>query len=178
MNSDLYIVFQYGIVATSVVLALIVIVAAFRSGAITEVRFGSFAFKASSTATQEGQKFLESIKASAGSELPFETEQLAKYYGEVLAQSKTSFWFSLVFAVIGFLVIIVAAFTFSGKQDSTVWIQIKQMCESIEDPIAKDALKVQLSLYYSGIPDAAKVSESIVREWLQRNTQKVIEPNG
>lgn len=47
-----------------------------------------------------------------------------KYYGEVLAQSKISFWFSLIFAVIGFLVIIFAAFSGSAESASASYIQI------------------------------------------------------
>lgn len=50
-------------------------------------------------------------------EAPFETEQLASYYSQVLTQSKISFWFSLVFASIGFLIIVLAAFLYS-KMDT------------------------------------------------------------
>ena len=49
--------------------------------------------------------------------LPFEVEQLANYYAQILSQSKVAFWFSLIFASLGFLVIVVAAFLYS-KTDS------------------------------------------------------------
>lgn len=213
MLTDFYNVLQIGIISISVVAALIVIFAAVRSGAITEVRFGNITFRASAKEQRESQELLKSIQKASQEGLPFETEQLAKYYGEVLAQSKTSFWFSLVFAVIGFLVIIVAAFMFSGKQDTTTLIQMlagsiidavaalffvqsrhaqksmadffdklrqdrqhtdsKNMCESICDTIAKDALKMQLSIYYSGVPNADKVSEYLIGEWLNSHYRKI-----
>ena len=212
MLSDFYNAIQIGIISISVVSALIVIFAAVRSGVITEVRFGNITFRASAKDRRESQELMESIQAASQEGLPFETEQLAKYYGEVLAQSKTSFWFSLVFAVIGFLVILVAAFMFSGKQDTTTLIQMlagtiidavsalffvqsrhaqksmadffdklrqdrqhtdsKSMCESISDPIAKDALKMQLSIYYSGMANSDKVSEHLIEEWLHSKYRK------
>jgi len=194
-------------VGVSVVAALIVIVAAFRSGAIKEIKFGQFQFKAGPKATAESQRLLESIKASTDQELPFETEQLAKYYGEVLAQSKVSFWFSLVFAVIGFLVIIISAFMYSSNPDSSTFVQMlagviidsvaglffvqsrraqqsmanffdklrldrqhsdsKKLCESIENTIAKDALKIELALYYAGLPNSSEASKNLLSEWLK-----------
>ena len=206
MSTGIYGILEYAVVGISVIAGLIVIIAAFRSGALAEVRFGSFSFKASSKAKEEGQKLFESIKASSEKDLPFETEQLAKYYGEVLAQSKVSFWFSLIFAVVGFLVIIIAAFMYSNQADSTAFVQMiagaiidavaglffvqsrraqksmadffdklrldrqhtdsKKMCESIENTIARDALKIELSLYYAGVPESAAVSKGIISEWL------------
>lgn len=224
MNSSIYSILEYGVVGISVIVGLMVIVAAFRSGALTEIRFGNFAFKASSKAKEEGREIFKSLQASSEKDLPFETEQLAKYYGEVLAQSKVSFWFSLIFAVVGFLVIIIAAFMYSNRADSTAYIQMiagaiidavaglffvqsrraqksmadffdklrldrqhtdsKKMCESIENTIARDALKIELSLYYAGVPDSANVSKSILSEWLaahekyvNRNSKNLAEPS-
>jgi hypothetical protein len=57
------------------------------------------------------ERIRSEIASSTGTApIPFEVEQLANYYAVTLAQSKISFWFSLVFASIGFLVIIAAAF--------------------------------------------------------------------
>lgn len=210
MLDNLYKVLQFAIVGGSVVAALIIILAAFRSGTITEIRFGNL-FRASSKARKESEQLFRSLKASSDQELPFETEQLARYYGEVLTQSKISFWFSLFFAVIGFLVIIVAAFMFSSRADATAWIQMlagtiidavaalffvqsrraqksmadffdklrldrqhtdsKTMCDTIENPTAKDVLKIQLSLYYAGIENSASVAKGIIGEWLSNGDE-------
>jgi hypothetical protein len=59
---------------------------------------------------QEAREVIRAVTAPDAERVPFETEQLANYYAQVLAQSKTSFWFSLVFASIGFLIIVLAAF--------------------------------------------------------------------
>jgi len=59
---------------------------------------------------KEAGNLVKSLAFKPGDEVPFETEQLARYYAQTLSQSKTSFWFSLVFASIGFLVIIAAVF--------------------------------------------------------------------
>lgn len=213
MSSNLYGILEYAIVGISIIVALVVIVAAFRSGAITEIRLGQFQFKASSDARNESQKLFESLKISSEQDLPFETEQLSKYYGEVLAQSKVSFWFSLVFAVIGFLVIIISAFMYSAKGDSTTFVQMlagtiidavaglffvqsrkaqesmadffdklrkdrqhtdsKKLCESIENTIARDALKIELSLYYAGIPNSSEASKALLTEWLKAHDKYV-----
>jgi Cyanobacterial TRADD-N associated 2-Transmembrane domain len=47
-------------------------------------------------------------------EIPFEIEQLVSYYRQILNQSKISFWFSLVFASLGFFVIVTAAFLYTS----------------------------------------------------------------
>jgi len=46
------------------------------------------------------------------SRISFEAMKLSEYYSQVLSQSKISFWFSLIFASIGFTVILLGAFTF------------------------------------------------------------------
>jgi hypothetical protein len=48
----------------------------------------------------------EIANAKAGQAIPFEIEQLAGYYSLTLGQARVSFWFSLIFAAIGFLVIV------------------------------------------------------------------------
>jgi hypothetical protein len=59
---------------------------------------------------------------------------LAAYYAQVLAQSKVSFWFSLVFASLGFLVIVVAAFRFTPDSAGAAVAQI--VAGSIMDAVA------------------------------------------
>ena len=43
----------------------------------------------------------------------FELKQLENYYSQALSQSKISFWFSILFASIGFIIIIIAGFLYS-----------------------------------------------------------------
>ena len=66
----------------------------------------------------------EIIHAKAGEAIPFEIEQLAGYYSLTLGQARISFWFSLIFAAIGFLVIVggAALYTESGIMAASVKI--------------------------------------------------------
>ena len=77
------------------------IYSAFRSGAVKAIRFGSLAI--------EGAIKREDIeKAKNPDNQPFEITALASYYNQALSRAQISFWFSLVFASIGFGVIIMA----------------------------------------------------------------------
>jgi len=185
--------------------ALVVVITAFKSGALSRVKFGSFEVHASKQERQSAEALIRSISATS-KELPFETEQLAKYYAQVLAQSKTSFWFSLIFASIGFSVIVFAVFSYNNVNVGTSAVQLiagvvidavaalffvqsknaqksmgeffdklrkdrqqvesRTLCDSISDKKAQDALRVQLSLYYAGIPDYQILSKNIVERCL------------
>lgn len=51
----------------------------------------------------------------------FENQHLSSYYQQVLYQSKVSFWFSLIFASLGFLMIILSIFLYNeGHLDKSV----------------------------------------------------------
>jgi hypothetical protein len=51
----------------------------------------------------------------------FENEHLSNYYLQVLYQSKVSFWFSLIFASLGFLMIILSIFLYKeGNFDKSI----------------------------------------------------------
>lgn len=64
--------------------------------------------------SKKAQKTLDNKKS-------FEITQLENYYSQVLSQSKNSFWFSLVFASIGFVIIIISGFLYnSDNMESTV----------------------------------------------------------
>lgn len=185
--------------------ALLVVIAAFRSGALSRIKFGSFEVVASKQERQDAEALVRSI-TSASKDLPFETEQLAKYYAQVLAQSKTSFWFSLIFASIGFMVIVYAVFAYTSSNLGTSVVQLtaglvidavaalffvqskdaqksmgdffdklrkdrqqvesRALCDSITDKKAQDALRVQLALYYAGLPDYHVLSKDIVERCL------------
>jgi hypothetical protein len=56
--------------------------------------------------------------------MPFEIEQLANYYSLTLGQAKISFWFSLIFASGGFLVIIGASILFKEGEYGSASIKI------------------------------------------------------
>ncbi len=101
---------DFGISVLGVVVALASIIAAFRAGVLRSVKVGSLEIKATDREVQEAREVIRAVTAPDAERVPFETEQLANYYAQVLAQSKTSFWFSLVFASIGFLIIVLAAF--------------------------------------------------------------------
>lgn len=55
---------------------------------------------------------------------PFEIEQLASYYSLTLGQARISFWFSLIFAAIGFMIIVggAALYTEGGLVGATIKI--------------------------------------------------------
>lgn len=85
------------------------IVAAIRDGVLKRLVIGPFTLESSSDDVKEAKALIEAVRSRPGEETPFETKQLARHYAQVLAQSKTSFWSSLVFAFLGFMVIIAAA---------------------------------------------------------------------
>lgn len=69
-----------------------------------------------STKVESEIKFSRTLKSMGDfendSRISFEAIKLSEYYSQVLSQSKISFWFSLIFASIGFTVILLGAFTF------------------------------------------------------------------
>lgn len=85
------------------------------------------------------EKDLERIKieiagARAGDPIPFEIEQLANYYSVTLGQAKISFWFSLIFASIGFVVILGAALLY--KEGDVMGASIKITSGLVIDAVA------------------------------------------
>jgi MFS family permease len=71
-------------------------------------------FEAGEISTGEIERIRSEIaSAKAGAPVPFEIEQLAGYYSLTLGQARISFWFSLIFAAIGFLVIVGGAALYS-----------------------------------------------------------------
>lgn len=108
-----------GIASLGVIVALFTVIAAFRSGVFRSIELGSLKIQASESDIQQAKEIISSVTTSGTEKVPFETEQLANYYAQVLAQSKTSFWFSLVFASIGFLIIILAAFMHADAESGS-----------------------------------------------------------
>lgn len=91
------------------------IAGALKEGVLKKIRFGGLEFE---TNTPEVRAFREALERAneqpqQKQQLPFEVEQLANYYAQILSQSKVAFWFSLIFASLGFMVIVVAAFLYN-----------------------------------------------------------------
>ncbi|KVL20568.1 hypothetical protein WJ45_27300 [Burkholderia ubonensis] len=113
---------KLGITGIAAIFSIITVIGAFRSGVLTKIRLGSFEI-AADTDSKERANIEGAIVSSVTGrdEIPFEVEQLTNYYTQVLSQSKVAFWFSLVFASLGFVAIMVAAFFYgSTTSGSTV----------------------------------------------------------
>jgi len=100
--------------AVSLGVAASAIAAALKSGILKRIKFGSFEIEASQQDREEVRRLIAAVSHTKVEEIPFETEQLALYYRQVLSQSKISFWFSLIFASLGFAVIVTAGFLYTG----------------------------------------------------------------
>lgn len=197
-----------GIAVLGVVVSLFSIVAAIRSGTLKSIRIGSFELQASEREVEQAREVIRAVTAPDSERIPFETEQLANYYAQVLGQSKTSFWFSLVFASIGFLIIVLAAFMHADAESgSTIarfiaggivdavaalffvqskraqesmseffdklrrdrnHLEARKLCESLDTPEARDALRVRLALHYAEVSAPDSIAESIMTTCLRR----------
>jgi hypothetical protein len=192
----------------SVVFAVSAIIGAMRAGVLTRLRLGNFLdIQTTQIERQEARAVAEAL-AHSQEAVPFETEQLARYYGQILAQSKISFWFSLIFASLGFAVIIVAVFLYASSpagatvaqfaagvvMDSVAalffvqsrnaqksmgeffdklrrdrqQLESRKLCESLDNSVARDALRIQLSLHYAEVATAPEVAKSIFNTALPR----------
>ena len=104
---------DFAITAIGFIAVVVSILGAFKSGALNALKLGPLELKGRKVDDLRVKEFIQSVTTAEGDKVPFETEQLASYYSQVLAQSKVSFWFSLVFASIGFFIIVLAAFLHS-----------------------------------------------------------------
>ena len=107
----------------SVAVAFTAMGGAFRAGVLKKVKFGGFEIEAP---TEESVRFREALQKSSEApekDVPFEIEQLANYYSQILSQSKISFWFSLIFASLGFATIVVAAFLYTDANGTATVAQ-------------------------------------------------------
>ena len=80
--------------------------------------------EASTPSPNEGATYKDAIQEQAATittpqKTTFETEQLANYYTQALTQARLSFYFSLVFASLGFAVIVTAVFMYTGNIGAT-----------------------------------------------------------
>jgi hypothetical protein len=97
----------------SVAIAFTAIVGAFRAGVLKKLKFGSIELEAPQMDIKVFREAIEHRGTEVTKEIPFEIEQLTNYYSQILGQSKVSFWFSLIFASLGFSIIVVAAFLYT-----------------------------------------------------------------
>lgn len=113
---------KYGVTGIAVVFTVFAVIGAFRSGALTKIRMGNLEI---ATHNADAQRIRSTIEDSVTGkdDIPFEVEQLTNYYSQILSQSKISFWFSLVFASLGFVAIIVAAFYYTSEPSGTTVAQ-------------------------------------------------------
>lgn len=119
MNSEVLPAFEQIFTVVSVVVAALSVIigalAAAKSGAIRSIRFGSIEIEGSITPAQ-----VEALESPDKQE-PFEATALSNYYNHALSRANISFWFSLIFASIGFGVIIFAFATHtSGDLAGTI----------------------------------------------------------
>ena len=121
-------------------------------------------------------------------EIALEASNVDEYHRQSIAQSRISFWFSLAFASLGFLIIATSVFTYSDKSgylgviagtiiDAIAALFFYQsnrarqlmaeffdrlrtdrkleealrLCGEIHDDQMRDALRVRLSLHFSGV---------------------------
>lgn len=107
----------------AVAISFLSVAGAFRSGIFKKIRLGSLEFEASD---KDYLIFKEGLARQVGKtekEVPFEIEQLANYYSQILSQSKISFWFSLIFASLGFATIVTAAFLYTSTNGTATIAQ-------------------------------------------------------
>jgi len=176
---------------------------ALQAGVLKKIRFGAFELEGNSTEILQLKHSIAEASGKVTKDVPFEIEQLANYYSQILNQSKISFWFSLIFASLGFAVIVVAAFLFQGAETGSTIAQFtagvimdavaglffvqsrnaqksmseffdklrndrsqaesRALCETIESPEAKDALRVHLALYYAGVNGHENIADNITK---------------
>jgi hypothetical protein len=184
---------------------LVTIIAAFKSGILHKVDLNTS--RSSKHGNEEAHAIIQAVAEPWNGKRPYETEQLSRYYAQVLGQSKSSFWFSLIFASVGFFVIIIAGFKYTSTSSGGAILQLlsgvimdavaalffvqsksaqksmaeffdklrkdrqqvesRNLCESISDPFAKDALKIQLALRYAEIEQSDEVSKGIIQAYLK-----------
>ena len=192
--------------SVSVAIAFSAIFGAFRAGVLKKVRLGGFELEAQ---TEEAKAFREALSHRGSEEakdIPFEIEQLTNYYTQILAQSKISFWFSLIFASLGFATIVVAAFLytdgagaataaqftaglimdavaglffvqsrnaqksmgefFDKLRNDRMHMESRNLCDSVEEKSAQDALRVHLALHYAGAPNSEAIAKHITESCL------------
>lgn len=134
-----------------------------------------------------------------GGALTYDTAKFDEYHSQSLGQAQISFWFSLVFAAIGFLVIGASVFLYKEKTsypgivagtivEAVAGLFFQQsnrarklmseffeklradrrldeslkLCDAIDNKFMRNALKVKLSLDFSGLEDSHNIAKDII----------------
>lgn len=133
-------------------------------------------------------------------QLAYDPSRFDEYHRQSIGQSRISFWFSLFFASMGFLIIATSVFAYSDKSGylgivagtiidvvsalffyqsnkarqlmSDFFDRLRsdrkleeslKLCDAIDEPIMRNALKVRLSLFFSGLEAGDPVATEIIR---------------
>ncbi len=163
----------------------------------------------------EGRALLEEVALAVSERLPFESAQLAKYYAQVLGHARISFWFSLLFAALGFATIIIASIFYTNERNGATIasfvagiiidavsalffvqsrmaqgamaeffgklrtdranLESRKLADIIEDPVAKDALRIHLALHLAGILEYKEVAQAIIGKLATANPNEPFE---
>lgn len=93
---------------------VVMILSAFKGGLIKKLQVGPLTVEGGITK----REISELERAGVDNKEPFEITALANYYNQALSRANISFWFSLIFAAIGFGVII---FAFATHEASDIY---------------------------------------------------------
>lgn len=182
------------------VLAVILsIIIAWKKGLLVEKKGGKDTDARRPTVIRGDANVIQ-ISPSEMQRMAYDPNKFDEYHQQSINQSRISFWFSLIFAMIGFLIIATSIFTYSDKsgylgivagtiidavsalffvqsnkarqlmsdffdklrQDRKLEESLK-LCESIDDVFLRNAVKVKLSIYFSGIEDSHNIVSEIIK---------------
>ncbi len=200
--ADLSTISQMTAIGVSLLATVFAIIGAIRSGFLRRIRFGGFEIEVSEREQAQARALVQAVSSRGEGQSPAEAEQLAQYYAQVLAQSKIASWFSLIFASLGFLVIVVANVRYSESSASASVaqtiagiiteavsalffvqsnraqaamsefseklrrdrqnIEARKLCDAVTNELARDALRIHLSLHYAEMKAGHDIGDSIV----------------
>jgi len=132
--------------------------------------------------------------------IAFEASKVDEYHQQSISQARISFWFSLGFASLGFLIISTSVFTYSDKtgylgivagtvidavaalffyqsnqarksmaeffdrlRDDHKIEESLRLCEQIDDPSMRNALRTKLSLHFADIDGSSELLSQILQ---------------
>lgn len=122
--------------ATAVTISVLSAITLLLRLGVTRIKFGSFTVEAGSKQKPTTESVQAELKAAKETQnlTPGEKQflLLERYHGQVILQSTISFWFSLIFGVVGFLVIISSVY---GSNDTNA-VLLKVIGGTIVDAVS------------------------------------------
>ena len=91
MNNEFSNTISYIAVILGVLGGLSALYALIKTGIVRRVRFFNFEIETNIESQKNISAIIDSIKKDSNQDIPFEIEQLAKYYTQILYQTKVSF---------------------------------------------------------------------------------------